>query len=137
MFSLVLASICFILQLCAAVPMTLKLGANERQCLYAQVDQLDSKVGFYFAVQKGGSFDIDLTIIAPDGKVQYHEPKEKQGEFSFSSHKTGEYQFCFSNDMSTFAEKSIEFEISVSTIFSHNLSWLFFTIILINYFFYM
>lgn len=114
MFITLIASSLFV-QLCAAVPMTTKVGANERQCLYAQVDQLDSKVGFYFAVQSGGSFDIDITIIAPDGKVQYQEPKEKQGEFSFSASKLGEYQFCFSNDMSTFAEKSIEFEITVST----------------------
>lgn len=105
----------FIVQLVAAVPMTVKVGANERQCLYAQVDQADSKVGFYFAVQSGGSFDIDVAIIAPDGTIQYQEPKEKQGEFSFTATMLGEYQFCFSNDMSTFAEKSIEFEISVST----------------------
>lgn len=109
----VLISAC-LLQFCSAVPMTTKVGANERQCLYAQVDQIDSKVGFYFAVQSGGSFDIDVTIIAPDGKIQYQEPKEKQGEFSFSASKLGEYQFCFSNDMSTFAEKSVEFEITVS-----------------------
>lgn len=104
----------FIFQLVAAVPLTVKVGANERQCMFAQVEQVDSKVGFYFAVQSGGSFDIDVTIVAPDGKIQYQEPKEKQGEFSFSATMLGEYQFCFSNDMSTFAEKSIEFEISVS-----------------------
>ena len=110
----------FIVQLVAAVPMTVKVGANERQCLYAQVDQADSKVGFYFAVQSGGSFDIDVAIIAPDGTIQYQEPKEKQGEFSFTATMLGEYQFCFSNDMSTFAEKAIEFEISVST---YNSPW--------------
>lgn len=104
----------FVAQAIAAVPMTVKVGANERQCLYAQVDQVDSKVRFYFAVQSGGSFDIDVTIVAPDGKIPYQKSKEKQGEFSFNANMLGEYQFCFSNDMSTFAEKSVEFEISVS-----------------------
>lgn len=108
-------AIFLIVQFVSAVPMTVKVGANERQCLYAQVDQINSKVGFYFAVQSGGSFDIDVSIIAPNGNIQYQEPKEKQGEFSFTATVLGEYQFCFSNDMSTFAEKSIEFEISVST----------------------
>lgn len=105
----------FTFQLAAAIPMTVKVGANDRQCLFAQVDKIDSKVGFYFAVQSGGSFDIDVSIVAPDGKIQYQEPKEKQGEFSFTATSIGEYQFCFSNDMSTFAEKAIEFEITVST----------------------
>lgn len=98
-----------------AVPLTLKVAANERQCLFAEVEQPDSKVGFYFAVQAGGSFDIDVSIKAPDGRVLYNEPKEKQGEFSFSAGIIGEYQFCFSNDMSTFAEKSVEFEIIVDS----------------------
>lgn len=98
-----------------AVPLTIKVPANERQCMFAEVEQAESKVGFYFAVQAGGSFDIDVSIKSPEGRVLYSEPKEKQGEFSFAAATIGEYQFCFSNDMSTFAEKSIEFEIIVDS----------------------
>jgi hypothetical protein len=105
----------FLLAIASAIPLTLKVPANDRQCLYADVDQLESKVGFYFAVQAGGAFDIDVAILSPAGKVLYNEPKEKQGEFSFAASEVGEYQFCFSNDMSTFAEKSIEFEIIVDS----------------------
>ncbi|CAG8815831.1 11138_t:CDS:2, partial [Dentiscutata erythropus] len=41
-------------------------------------------------VQTGGSFDIDYIVTDPR-----------------------EYSFCFSNDMSTFAEKLVDFEISI------------------------
>lgn len=39
--------------------------------------------------------------------------QEKQGDFVFTANEVGEYSFCFSNDMSTWAEKLIDFEITV------------------------
>ena len=39
--------------------------------------------------------------------------KERQGDYVFTANEVGEYSFCFSNDMSTFAEKVVDFEISV------------------------
>jgi hypothetical protein len=40
--------------------------------------------------------------------------KERQGDFVFSANAVGEYSFCFDNEMSTFAEKFVDFEIAVS-----------------------
>lgn len=39
--------------------------------------------------------------------------QEKQGDYVFTANYFGEYSFCFSNDMSTFADKLIDFEITV------------------------
>lgn len=39
--------------------------------------------------------------------------KERQGDFVFTAKEMGEYRFCFDNDMSTFAEKLVDFEIAV------------------------
>lgn len=39
--------------------------------------------------------------------------KERQGDFVFTAKEVGEYRFCFDNDMSTFAEKIVDFEIAV------------------------
>ena len=39
--------------------------------------------------------------------------RERQGDYVFTANEVGEYSFCFSNDMSTFAEKVVDFEISV------------------------
>lgn len=100
-------------QAVAAIPLTVKLGPSEKQCVYTEVLTPGSKIGFYFAVQSGGSFDINVAIKGPDDIVEYKEAKEKQGEFSFSVSKAGEYEFCLSNDMSTFAEKVVEFEVVV------------------------
>lgn len=39
--------------------------------------------------------------------------KERQGDFVFTANDEGEYRFCFNNEMSTFAEKTVDFEIAV------------------------
>lgn len=39
--------------------------------------------------------------------------KERQGDFVFTAQQLGEYRFCFNNEMSTFAEKLVDFEIAV------------------------
>ena len=39
--------------------------------------------------------------------------KERQLDSVFTAKTTGEYSFCFNNEMSTFAEKMVDFEIAV------------------------
>lgn len=41
------------------------------------------------------------------------DTKERQGDFVFTAQTVGEYRFCFNNEMSTFAEKLVDFEIAV------------------------
>lgn len=65
-------------------------------------------------VQSGGSFDIDYEVVGPNEKVIMDGTKERQADFVFTANDVGEYRFCFNNEMSTFAEKIIDFEIAVS-----------------------
>jgi emp24/gp25L/p24 family/GOLD len=64
-------------------------------------------------VQAGGSFDIDYTVKDQNEKIILDGERERQGDFVFTAQSAGEYSFCFSNDMSTFAEKLVDFEITV------------------------
>lgn len=64
-------------------------------------------------MQSGGSFDVDYSVVGPGGKVVLDGTKERQGDFVFTAQSIGEYQFCFNNEMSTFAEKIVDFEIAV------------------------
>ncbi|KAG2231973.1 emp24/gp25L/p24 family/GOLD-domain-containing protein [Thamnidium elegans] len=96
-----------------ATALTYNIGANEKACFYIMNDKPGKKVGFYFAVQQGGSFDIDYEVLAPNGDSILKGGQEKQGDFVFTANYFGEYAFCFSNDMSTFADKLIDFEIAV------------------------
>jgi hypothetical protein len=101
-----------------ATALTYRLDAHEKACFFANVDHKGTKVAFYFAVQSGGSFDIDYSVVGPGAnggneKVILDGTKERQGDFVFTANEVGEYRFCFNNEMSTFAEKLVDFEIAV------------------------
>lgn len=68
---------------------------------------------FGIQVQAGGSFDVDYEVVGPGDKIILDGQKERQGDFVFTAGETGEYRFCFNNQMSTFAEKFVDFEIAV------------------------
>jgi hypothetical protein len=85
-----------------ATALTAMLGANEKSCYYADVDGVGEKVGewspnpsadvgFYFAVQSGGSFDIDYTVMDPDDRVILTGKDERQGDYIFTANKVRRY----------------------------------------------
>lgn len=69
-------------------------------------------------VQAGGSFDINYEVMGPNQQIIMDGEKERQGDFVFTATETGEYRFCFDNEMSTFAEKFVDFEIAVRGLFA-------------------
>jgi len=93
--------------------LTYKLGASEKACFFTNVERQDAKVAFYFAVQSGGSFDVDYSVYGPNDKKIMEGEKERQGDFVFTAQNPGEYRFCFNNEMSTFADKMVDFEVAV------------------------
>lgn len=56
---------------------------------------------------------MDYSVTGPNEKVIMEGSKERQGDFVFTANDVGEYRFCFDNEMSTFAEKKVDFEIAV------------------------
>ncbi|KAJ4346752.1 uncharacterized protein N0V89_010684 [Didymosphaeria variabile] len=97
----------------SATALTYRLEAHERACFFTNVETKGTKVAFYFAVQSGGSFDVDYAVTGPGDRVILDGTKERQGDFVFTANDEGEYRFCFNNEMSTFAEKTVDFEIAV------------------------
>ena len=51
--------------------------------------------------------------MGPGDKVIMANQKERQGDFVFTAQDIGEYRVCFDNDMSTFTDKMVDFEIAV------------------------
>lgn len=56
-----------------------------------------------------------MDVRDPKQKQLLSLEKERQGDYVFTGNEVGEYSFCFSNDMSTFAEKAVDFEISIES----------------------
>jgi len=130
----------YFLSLASATALTYKLAPNEKACFFANVEQKGAKIAFYFAVsfqllysyariaaccnpvlicigisqvQSGGSFDVDYTVTGPGGRIIMEDTKERQLDSVFTAKEEGEHRFCFNNEMSTFAEKMVDFEIAV------------------------
>ncbi|KAG7096731.1 hypothetical protein E1B28_004144 [Marasmius oreades] len=117
MFLLLLLPI-YLLYLCLLArgsSLTTAISANERLCFYAEVDKAGEKIGFYFAVQSGGSFDIDFDVRDPNSKLILDGNRERQGDYVLTANVAGEYAFCFENDMSSFTEKLVDFDIMVES----------------------
>ncbi|ORY19214.1 emp24/gp25L/p24 family/GOLD-domain-containing protein [Clohesyomyces aquaticus] len=112
-FLAVTSLVAFCASIVSGTALTYKLDANEKACFFSYVENRGTKVAFYFAVQSGGSFDVDYSVVGPNEKVILDGTKERQGDFVFTANDPGEYRFCFNNEMSTFAEKMVDFEIAV------------------------
>lgn len=89
-----------------AAALTTILAGHEKSCFYAWVDKAGEKVGFYFAVQSGGHFDIDYSVMNPADHVIIEGVKEKQLDIIFTGNTVGEYAFCFENE-GAFSEKLV------------------------------
>ncbi|KAL8681373.1 MAG: hypothetical protein Q9186_002516 [Xanthomendoza sp. 1 TL-2023] len=96
----------------SATALTYKLQAHELACFFSHVQEKGVKLAFYFAVQSGGSFDVDYSVVGPNEKTILEGSKERQGDYVFTAQEQGEYRFCFNNEMSTWAEKMVDFEIA-------------------------
>ncbi|KAJ3547744.1 hypothetical protein NMY22_g1533 [Coprinellus aureogranulatus] len=98
-----------------ASALTISISPNERTCFFADVDKAGEKIGFYFAVQSGGAFDIDWDIKDPNGNVLLDGSRERSGDYVLTANTVGEYSFCFENDMSTLTDKLVDFDIMVES----------------------
>lgn len=104
--------------LVAATALTVRMGPNEKckgtdvfvtvkhslnllfaACFFAHVEQHGSKMAFYFAVQSGGSFDINYIVHGPGEKVILEGEAERQGDLIFTANEAGEYRFCLDNEV--------------------------------------
>ncbi|KAN0078245.1 emp24/gp25L/p24 family/GOLD domain containing protein [Tylopilus felleus] len=116
-FNLLASGVLFLasIQHVKAVALTTVIAPNERLCFYSDVDKAGEKIGFYFAVQAGGSFDIDFDIKDPNEKLLLDGQRERSGDYILTANTVGEYSFCFENDMSTLTDKLLDFDIMVES----------------------
>jgi hypothetical protein len=72
--------------------------------------------GLTFEIAEGGFLDIDVKIIAPDGKIMYDGEKESSGKFTFAAHTPGRYTYCFINQKGTMTPKVVMFNMHIGEI---------------------
>ena len=80
------------------------IDAHSEECFFDRV-HAGTKMGLTFEVAEGGFLDIDVTITGPDHKVIHREERVSNGKYTFAAHMDGDYNYCFSNQMSTMTHK--------------------------------
>ncbi|XP_074644087.1 transmembrane emp24 domain-containing protein 3-like [Tubulanus polymorphus] len=89
---------------------TFELEDREKTCLYQRFDENGDRFAVDMRVVRGGNNDIDVTIKNGKGTEIYNKQKLHIDKFEFES-TVGTFEFCFSNEFSTFTHKQIFFNL--------------------------
>lgn len=97
---------------CAAL--LARVSSHSEQCFFEMATKGDKVVGNLRVVQ-GGSLDIDLRILDPQGKVVLERPRVLEESWQFYAQHTGQYTLCLSNLMSVVSGKVVRFNLYVGS----------------------
>ncbi|KAL5020444.1 hypothetical protein ScPMuIL_003336 [Solemya velum] len=92
--------------------LTFELPDNERECFFEPIEK-GVKCTIEFQVITGGNYDVDMELMAPNGQILYKDVKKQYDSFTWTTDQKGVYQFCFSNEFSTFSHKTVYFDFQV------------------------
>ncbi|XP_033098112.1 transmembrane emp24 domain-containing protein 3-like [Anneissia japonica] len=92
-----------------ATELTFELADNDKQCFYEEVEK-NIKTTLEYQVVTGGHYDVDVTLEGPGSRILYKEKKKQYDTYTWTTDIKGVYKFCFSNEFSTFAHKTVYFD---------------------------
>ncbi|CAF0849514.1 unnamed protein product [Rotaria sp. Silwood1] len=98
--------IVFILKYIHSNELTFELPDNAKECFNEKL-KVGSKYILEFQVVTGGNYDVDLVLRSPSGKTLYQVTKKQYDQIEKTAEEDGVYEFCFSNEFSTFTHKVI------------------------------
>ncbi|KAI0053045.1 supernatant protein factor C-terminal domain-containing protein [Auriscalpium vulgare] len=88
----------------------IEVQASKKECFFEDLHKND-KMTVTYQVGGGGHLDIDFWIADPDGTAVAKYIKESTGTVSITAAKDGRHDYCFSNQMSTIADKIVSFNV--------------------------
>ncbi|EIM88478.1 supernatant protein factor C-terminal domain-containing protein [Stereum hirsutum FP-91666 SS1] len=86
------------------------VSASTKECFFEDLHRND-KMTVTYQVGGGGHLDIDFWIADPDGHAMVKDIKKSTGEQSITAVKDGRHEYCFSNQMSSIADKIVSFNV--------------------------
>ncbi|UJR15724.1 hypothetical protein I4U23_002659 [Adineta vaga] len=86
--------------------LTFELPDNAKDCFHENL-KTGSKYVLEFQVVTGGNYDVDLELKSPSGKILYQVTKKQYDQIERTAEEDGVYEFCFSNEFSTYTHKVI------------------------------
>merc|ERR1712027_66496 len=99
--------------------MTVMIEAGADTCFYVPNITEGQSFEFDFSVTEStgaeGVNDITVRTFSPkpESQMVYHAVKEIEGSHTEEASVSGDYEICFDNRMSTWAEKTVWFEVVI------------------------
>ncbi|TDL29448.1 supernatant protein factor C-terminal domain-containing protein [Rickenella mellea] len=88
----------------------IEVEAATKQCFFEDLHKNDQMTVTY-QVGGGGHLDIDFWLADPDNMALGKHIKQSTGTVSITAEKDGRHEYCFSNQMSTLADKMVSFNV--------------------------
>ncbi|KAH9998344.1 supernatant protein factor C-terminal domain-containing protein [Russula vinacea] len=88
----------------------IEIPASKKECFFEDLHEHDQMTVTY-QVGGGGHLDIDFWITDPEGGAIRKNIRYSTGTVSITATKDGRHEYCFSNQMSTIADKIVSFNV--------------------------
>lgn len=95
-----------------SVELTFELLDNAKDCFFEFIPK-NTTATLEFQVVTGGSYDVDVTLEAPNKEIIYRQLKSQFDSHTFVAPTSGDYAACFSNQFSTFSHKLVYMDFQV------------------------
>ncbi|CAG7848467.1 Endosomal protein P24B Flags: Precursor [Serendipita indica DSM 11827] len=89
---------------------TIEIPASQKECFFEDLHTHDQMTVTY-QVGGGGHLDIDFWLADPMNNALVKQYKQSTGTASITAKRDGRYEYCFSNVMSTIADKIVSFNV--------------------------
>lgn len=100
--------------------MTVEVAAGKEDCYFLPDIKADQSIELEFQVVSSnaqtGKLDITAFLKTPSGSTLWEEYMKEEGNYQMHEEKKeeGDYKVCFSNQMSTWSDKTVYFEVEVT-----------------------
>ncbi|KAH9981851.1 supernatant protein factor C-terminal domain-containing protein [Russula compacta] len=88
----------------------IEVPASKKECFFEDL-HVNDQMTVTYQVGGGGHLDIDFWISDPEGKALKKNIRYSTGTVAITAEKDGRYDYCFSNQMSTIADKIVSFNV--------------------------
>jgi len=88
----------------------IEIPASKKECFFEDL-HVNDQMTVTYQVGGGGHLDIDFWISDPTGSAIKKNIRFSTGTASITAEKDGRYEYCFSNQMSTIADKIVSFNV--------------------------
>ncbi|KAL1405377.1 p24 complex component [Vanrija albida] len=98
--------------LASALAHRIDVTAGAKKCFHEEMEIGDKMtITYEVGASTGGKLDIDLVVSDPIGDALYNSYAEPQGTVSITATKRGLYTYCFNNQHSSWARKTLSFNV--------------------------